>query len=84
MSKTAGSVILPIASSVAVTPNDSVDLSEGVCRSIYVGSSGALAVQYENGQTDTLVNFAAGIWHPMRVIRVLATGTTATDIHVGY
>jgi hypothetical protein len=61
-----------------VTPSDSVDL-EFMSRAIYVGVAGDLRVTVKSGQTVTLVAAAVG-WHPIRVSRVWATGTTATDI----
>lgn len=49
-------------------------------RGIYVGVSGDLKVVTAGGTTLTFVGLAAGMTHPLRVSKVFATGTTATDI----
>lgn len=73
----------PIEHAVAVTPNDDADVSIDA-RAIYVGVSGHVYVDLVGGATNIAVkNLAAGMWHPMRVKRVRATSTTATDILVG-
>lgn len=72
-----------IRHSVAVTPSDTVDLTSPG-RGLYVGVSGNIKIMYEDGTTDTFTNLADGMWHPMEITRVYSTGTTATDIHVGW
>lgn len=69
----------PCNNGFSIVPSDAVDLSR-TTRGIYVGSSGDLNVTTKGGDTVTLKNLAAGIVHPLRVSRVWATGTTATDI----
>lgn len=71
----------PLEYSVAVTPHDSNNISP--CRALLVGVTGNVKVTYINGQVDTLA-LAAGVWHPMLVLRVWSTDTTATGIHAGY
>jgi len=67
----------PIESATEVTPNDSADLSI-VSRAIYVGVAGNLRVTMLDG---SIVTFSVGEgWHPIRVSRVWATGTTASAI----
>jgi len=67
----------PIESATEVTPDDSTDLSV-VSRAIYVGVPGNLRVTLLD---QSIVNFDAGQgWHPIRVSRVWATGTTASAI----
>ncbi len=68
--------------STTVTTSDSAILP--ITRAIYVGVAGTVKVTYGTGITDTLTNLAAGVWHPMQVSVIWATGTTATDIHAGY
>jgi hypothetical protein len=65
-----------------VTPNDSADLkADGTAsRGVYCGTSGDLAVVMADGTSSTLPNVAAGVTHPWRVVRVKATGTTASGI----
>ena len=53
---------------------------EHVTRAIYVGVAGDIHVLMVGGQEITFLNLAAGILHPIRVQRVMTTGTTATDI----
>lgn len=64
---------------VPVAPSDSTDLPEGVTRGLFVASGGALAVQDAFGNVATIVS-GAGQYHPIRVQRVHATGTTASGI----
>lgn len=69
----------PAREAVALTPDDATDL-EDPTRAIFVGGSGNLAVQMISGQTVTFDNIQAGVIYPLRVARVLATGTTATGL----
>jgi hypothetical protein len=61
---------------------------------LWVGTSGDVKViTYEdwakNGKVindsyaQILPGLAAGIWHPVRVVKILQSGTTVTDIRVG-
>jgi hypothetical protein len=67
----------PISYAAAVTPSDSTDLATA-SRALYVGTAGNLAIVTVGGSTVTLVG-ASG-WMPVRAARVLAAGTTASDI----
>jgi len=67
----------PASYAAAVTPNDDTDLPTAT-RALYVGTAGNLAIVTVGGSIVTLVG--AGGWLPVRVSRVLATGTTAGDI----
>lgn len=69
----------PAAHAFAVTPNDSSDLSE-TTRALYVGNSGSIAAVMASGTTVTFASVSAGTTLPVRVSRVLATGTTASAI----
>lgn len=82
--KTNSSRTLQVALTVAVTPSNTTDLARGETRGIYVGVSGNVAVTYPCGATDTLNNLAAGMFHPISVVRILSTGTTATGIKACY
>ena len=68
----------PIIRAEDVTPSDAAVLSM-TTRAVFLGGSGDLRVTLSEGDTVTLVNAGAG-WHPVRVTRIWATGTTATDI----
>lgn len=66
-----------------VTPSDDTDLNY-VSRAIYIATTGNLNVimtGYDGNDITVLIsNLAAGVVHPLRVKRVLATNTTATGI----
>jgi len=72
-------MIDPIEGAFDITPDDDVDL-ERQTRGIYVGTSGDLTVTTVSGTTVTFVALSAGQIHPIRVLRVFATGTDAEDI----
>jgi hypothetical protein len=69
----------PARKAAALTPNDAADLATET-RALYVGTGGNLSVIL-SGDTAavTFTNVAAG-YHPLRVKRLRATGTTATGI----
>lgn len=69
----------PAAHGFAVTPNDSTTLAE-TTRALYVGSAGAIAVLMASGASITFPGVPAGTMLPVRVTKVMATGTSATDI----
>jgi hypothetical protein len=78
-----------IGDMVAHTPHDSNDIlttnsTAQVTKAIYLGVGGDVAVVTEKGQTVTLVSMVGGVWHPMRVTKVLATATTATSVVAGF
>ena len=69
-----------------VTPDDGSDLADGATRFLLLGAAGTIRVTMRGG---TVVNFAsgaltAGYWHKMQVVKVHATGTSATGIKAGY
>jgi len=68
----------PVSHALAITPNDGVDLAY-VSRAIFLGTGGDLTVLMADGSPASFVNMAPG-WHPIRVGRVMATGTTADHI----
>ena len=74
-----GGLESPAREAAQITPNDTTDLAYA-SRSIYVGLSGDIAVHMA-GRTVPVVfkSVPVGIL-PVRVDRVLATGTTAADI----
>lgn len=69
----------PVDNAFAITPDNDNDLDH-VTRGIYVGVSGDLKVDLNSGDTAVFKDIAAGIIHPLRVKKVYATGTDATDI----
>ncbi len=69
----------PALHAFAITPDDNNDLAIAT-RGIYVGVGGDVAVVTAGGETVTLKNASAGTTLPVRVARVKATGTTATNL----
>ena len=69
----------PARNAAAVTPSDEDEFSF-FTRAIYVGGAGDLAVLTMGGQTVTFAAIPVGSLLPVRAKKVLATGTTATDI----
>ena len=64
---------------MAVTPDDDNDLPR-TRASLYVGTAGNIVVVMESGETVTFTNIQDGTFMPIRVNRVKATSTTATNI----
>ena len=69
----------PAVDAFAITPSDTADVKE-VTRAIYVGGDSDIAVVMKSGASVTLHSVVAGTMIPIRVSRVLATGTTATNL----
>jgi len=69
----------PAANALSVTPSDGADLAKST-RALYVGVAGDVAVNMVGGTSVTFVAVPAGSVLPIRVARVLATGTTAGSI----
>lgn len=69
----------PAYGAVAVTPDDSNDLSIPA-RGLYIGGAGAIALTMASGDEVTFSGCLAGTILDIQVIRVKATGTTATNI----
>lgn len=69
----------PVIDGFAITPDDDADLPE-MTRAIYVGAFGTLSVTLASGATITLEGVASGTILPLRTCRVLATGTSASNI----
>ena len=75
-------------SAAAVTPSDttnipSISTEDGSGNNgcvLYVGGVGDIKVLTVGGNEVTLVGIAAGTFIPIQVLRVFATGTTATSI----
>ena len=69
----------PASDGLAVTPHDSTDLTTHGC-ALYVGVSGNVVLVTSSGTVLTFVGVLAGSILPVRVQRVNATLTTATDM----
>lgn len=73
--------ISAVAGGFLVTPNDSADLAKPA-RTLFVG--GYVAAKITTALGDTFIHPAIAGYLCMEVTRVLATGTTATDIVAYY
>ncbi len=69
----------PASTAEAITPHDTNPLGF-VTRALYVGQAGDVALELKSGGVVTLRNMQAGVIYPLRVVQVLATGTTAADL----
>lgn len=77
-----GGLESPIVCAVEVTPDDDADIQR-VSRALHIGTAGDLRATMAGGPTVTFRGLSTG-WHPLRVSRVHATGTTASDIVAGW
>lgn len=78
----------PFDTALVITPSDETVLQPGI-RALYVGShgeggggggSGDVSVLTVGGQTVTFANVPIGTILPVQCVKVLATGTNATNI----
>lgn len=63
----------------AITPDDDNDLERNV-RGVYIGGAGNLTVMKEDGTTETFVTPLVGTVVPVQTKRVMASGTTASNL----
>lgn len=68
----------PAYDMASVTTSDSSEIDP--TRGLYIGGAGNIKVDTAAGTTVTLNSAAAGSVLPIRVKKVYATGTTATNI----
>ncbi len=73
----------PAEDYVLVVPSDTVDIPEGVCRALLVGSAGAAGLVNKAGVVREAVPLQAG-YNPIRVKRVNLAGLGASDIWALY
>lgn len=73
------SMLGPIEGGFAVTPHDTNELTR-VVRGLYIGGFGDVKVTFKGGDTVTFYSVQAGTLLPVRAVKVLATGTSATNI----
>jgi hypothetical protein len=69
-------------SASTVSPSDTNVLPQ--TRGLYIGGSGNLAVVMADGSSVTFTGVTAGVIFPVSVTKVMATGTTATNIVAVY
>jgi hypothetical protein len=73
------SYVDPAKQGAVITPSDTTNFSFGFTRGLYVGGAGNISAEMANG-TVVFFNVVAGSVLPLRVTRVNATGTTASNI----
>lgn len=78
--KAKDTAVLSAVDAVAVTPNDSADLTNGECRALYVGMGGNVSLDVGNSTAVVFSNVPSGGILPIRAKRVRSTSTTATNI----
>jgi hypothetical protein len=65
---------------VTLTPSDTVDISNGPVRAIWVGGAGNVALVTLAGTIVTFAGCTAGSILPVMASRIMATNTTATNL----
>jgi len=75
----ADAISAPAQRGFAITPNDAADLAAET-RGLWIGASGDLALVLASGDEVSLVGAVGGSVLPLRVRRIKATGTTATQL----
>jgi hypothetical protein len=73
------SVVSPVTNAAAVTPHDTNELGY-VTRAIYVGATGDVKVAMQDSGEVTFLDVPTGAVLPVRVKKVFATGTNATNL----
>lgn len=73
-----GGIGEPASYAEVVTPDDDDVISTS--RALYIGATGDLTVTMNGGGNVTFVGVPAGMILPIRVTKVLATGTDADSI----
>lgn len=74
---------IPARTVVPVTASDTVNLLDGPCRALLVGTAGVATVIDSDGNTVSLLALQAG-YNPVSVRRVFSTGLTAANIWALY
>ena len=70
---------------IPISPSDSDDLPEGKTKGIYIGTSGSISVIMASGNARVLpATLVSGVIHPISVLRVLETGTSASGLMAVY
>ena len=69
----------PVCGGFDIMPDDTADLNQ-LTRGLMVSTAGDVSVILKNGDPLTLTGLTPGVIYPVRLVRVLATGTTATGL----
>ncbi len=78
---------LQVSRAAAVTPSDTLNIPSLASATtvnngcvLYIGGAGDLKVMTAGGDEVTFTGILAGTFLPVQVVRVFATGTTATTV----
>jgi hypothetical protein len=63
----------------AITPSDTVALTNGACRAVYVGTTGNIVALMASGNVATFLTVPVGVF-PIQVTRINSTSTTASNL----
>lgn len=66
-------------SAFTITPSNTVNFARRA-RAVYVGGSGNVVAVFADGAAITFTSVVAGSLLPVEVVRINATGTTATGL----
>lgn len=69
----------PASQAESISPSDSTELAHAT-RGLYVGQTGNVRAKTVTGEIVMFANMQGGLLYPVRIVQVMATGTTATDL----
>ena len=70
----------PASRGVAIVPSDNSANNIETTRGIYVGVTGDVVVIFKDSTTAVTIKAAAVGYHPLQIVRVNSTNTTATNM----
>ncbi|MEM6465334.1 MAG: hypothetical protein AAF679_02340 [Pseudomonadota bacterium] len=69
----------PVSDGVSLQPSDTVTLPQ-LTRALYVGVGGDVTARLGSGAVVSFTGMLPGVVYPIRLDRVLASGTTASNL----
>lgn len=78
-SNTATGMSGPANDAFNIIPDDAIDLTQ-VTRALYTGAGGDISLVMQSGASVSFIAVPAGIILPLRIRKVMATATTATNL----
>lgn len=72
-----------VSKMVAVSASAS-PFADGLCRAVYLGTAGDVTFTTLEGDSVTLPNLVAGMWHPIAATHITALANGAADAIIGY
>lgn len=71
-------LLAPATDAFAITPHDTNTFPK--TRGVFAATITALTVEMASGSVVTFTGLAQGVIHPLQIVKVLSSGTTATGI----